>query len=510
MVQRVRGPVGDPRPVRVAPMAPRVPRLGVVMVMMIRVVVIVVAVHEERVHVIVVAAGVAVRDHLRAGNGRRGGEGRQHQDGDVGVLPHRCLPYHAVEVTVTDLFLPVLRAGVGRRMAVRRCRGRSPSQGACDIVSHLRPGDRPGALRRAHDRKGPPKPHGGLGQPIGDRSDGSRRRRARLHCAVGARPVAFFTMRRRACFLIVLAMLPRTAAFAHEHMYIASAAPGSGALELVGYDFTRAFPVAQLPNAPDTWIGVDPSFNSLMADDPTNGAYQIKKGRKIKMVLTAIDPELSVVLNGKTLRQPGDVGVVGKMPYLHQHPQWTLTIPPGSVGTFHVSFKVKGAGYVASPVYTGTVSNVGDATTTTLPGSVTTTTVPSDCTVTPCNDGNPCTTDVCDAGTCRYDPVTDADAVLCRLEQMATELNTITASGSKQHAALVRLYRTTGKARAVMQAAASRGKPSPRAGRLVSRLTQLTDAADRVGLFVGSVGDEIRTLASTAYDAFALWRASRG
>ena len=78
---------------------------------------------------------------------------------------------------------------------------------------------------------------------------------------------------------------------AHEHMYLASNAPRGGAV-VVDYDFARAFPLAELANAAGKWIGVDPSFNSLVADDPARSLYRLKGGTKVSMKITVIDPSV--------------------------------------------------------------------------------------------------------------------------------------------------------------------------------------------------------------------------
>ncbi|HXJ35971.1 MAG TPA: hypothetical protein VMS22_18215 [Candidatus Eisenbacteria bacterium] len=321
----------------------------------------------------------------------------------------------------------------------------------------------------------------------------------------------------RAAPWAVLVLAVASSAGAHEHMYIASTASGSGTLVLADYDFARPFPVVELPNAPGTSIGVDPSFDAFAADDPARGLYRIKNGRKITMQITAIDPDLTVVFNGKTLQAPNDRVVIGSMPYLHQHPQWTLTLPPGTVGSRHVSFLVRGEGYQPSQVYTGVVTNVPDttSTTTTLPDGVTTTTtttLPLDCTVAGCDDGDACTTDVCVDGACRFDPVAGVDAVLCRLEDLSAALNDVTTTSRAGRRAFVRLYRAVGRARASVQAAA--GGPTTRrlhhAKKLVSRLTPLVDTAVRAGLFTGPRADVLRDLASSAYDQLTIWSASPG
>jgi len=94
-------------------------RVMMVVVIVVIVIVVVIAVvvmrrceREEVVRVLVVAAGVRVRDDARTGHRRRGKEGRENGDGDVwsqahdvGVLTHR-----------------VRFPGSGRMRAPDRCR----------------------------------------------------------------------------------------------------------------------------------------------------------------------------------------------------------------------------------------------------------------------------------------------------------------------------------------------------------------------------------------------------
>ena len=89
-----------------------------------------------------------------------------------------------------------------------------------------------------------------------------------------------------------------------------------------------------------------------------------------KMQITALDPGVTVNFNGIKMTAPGATAKIGRMPYLHQHPDWLLNVPDNVFGEYHLSFRVIAAGYRPSPSYTATLSNipVATTTTTTIPG----------------------------------------------------------------------------------------------------------------------------------------------
>lgn len=330
----------------------------------------------------------------------------------------------------------------------------------------------------------------------------------------------------RICAIAVGCVFAARTASAHEHMYIASTAKNGGALVL-DYDFARAFPLAELGNQPGAWIGVDPSFNSLVADDPARSLYRLKTGAKVTMELVAIDAGTSVLLANRTLDAAGDRATVGTMPYLHVHPQWTLALPLGTFGEGHVSFRIRSAAYDASPVYVGTLTaappptttttssttTTGDGTTsTTYEGqtTTTTTTLPLPCTAASCDDHDPCTDDVCDGVACTHAAVTASDAVLCRLRGFQSVLDQEQPSTKPGRRMLARLYKAMTHAREATQVARDKGTPRhfKLVGARISRLTTIVDAADRGGLLTADGLIELQSLATTAYDALALWQQS--
>src|SRR5262249_20157599 len=170
----------------------------------------------------------------------------------------------------------------------------------------------------------------------------------------------------------------------------------------------------------------DPAFNAQVTDDPADGIYRLKNHTRVKMEITAMDPEVSINFNGTMLKGPGDKAKIGRMPYLHQHPQWMLNVPAGVTGDYHFSFRVSASGYRPSQSYVATVTNVVESTTTTttLPGP--------GCTAGSCDDKDACTIDSCVAGACRHDEAMGVDAVRCRLARLTAALDDVrptTASG---------------------------------------------------------------------------------
>lgn len=322
--------------------------------------------------------------------------------------------------------------------------------------------------------------------------------------------------------LVALSILTRSGASdAHEHMYVASTARNRGTL-ILDYDFTRPFPLAELANQRGTWIGVDPSLNSLVADDPARSLYRLKKGTAVTLEIVSIEPAASVLLAGRTLTAAGQRAVAGRMPYLHIHPQWTLRLPVGEFGDARVSIRVRAPGYKSSATHVGTLSAIpttttstttttGDgSTTTTFEGQTTTTTLPPPCTASSCDDRDACTTDVCDGAVCQHTPEVDAGAVLCKLRGFQGVLDHEQPTSRKGRRVLGRLYTAVIKAREATQTARTDQTPRrmKQVSKRVSGLTNLVDFADRSGEFAPETIVELQQLATTAYDALTLWQQS--
>jgi len=299
---------------------------------------------------------------------------------------------------------------------------------------------------------------------------------------------------------LALVLAAAHSARAHEHMYIGSDQPKGGTLVL-RYDFTRAFPLVPAPDG-NGFIGTDPAFNAQITDDPADGIYRLRNHTVVKMQVTALDPPVSVNFNGVKMTAPGAKAKVGRMPYLHQHPQWLLALPANEEGEFHLSFRVTAKGYRPSAVYTATLSNVTAPTTTstTLPGET--------CTAGECEDHDPCTVDSCVSGTCRHDPATGVDAVRCRLGPLSDALDDIrptTATGRRMQERMFKVFNAVEPA---LDAVAAGGSDAPRkvkrAEKKLNTFSTLVDRAVKANVIAPDEGDTLRRLAGDAYDQLVL------
>ena len=79
------------------------------------------------------------------------------------------------------------------------------------------------------------------------------------------------------------------------------------------------------------YSAIDPFFEILEADDPSESLYRIDDGAEVVFELVAIDPAIGVRINGVNLLQAGSTVVIGTMPDLHADPEWQLTLPVGEV-----------------------------------------------------------------------------------------------------------------------------------------------------------------------------------
>jgi hypothetical protein len=299
---------------------------------------------------------------------------------------------------------------------------------------------------------------------------------------------------------LALALALASSAGAHEHMYIGSTRPGGGSL-LLRYDFTRQFPLVPSPDGKG-FIGTDPAFDAQIIDDPADGIYRLKNRTVVTMQITAMDPPVSVNFNGVKMTAPGAKAEIGRMPYLHQHPQWLLNLPPNVFGEFHLSFRVLAKHYRPSPVYTGTLNNVPapTTTTTTLPGE--------SCTPGECTDQDPCTVDSCVAGACQHDPATGVDAVRCRLGPLSDALDDFRPTTSVGRRVQARLFKAFNAVEPALDAVAAGGRNAPRlvkrAESQLNKFSAIVDRGVKVGAMTPDEGEELRTLAGNAYDQLVL------
>jgi hypothetical protein len=300
-----------------------------------------------------------------------------------------------------------------------------------------------------------------------------------------------------ALLAVLCAALP---ALAHEHMYIGSDRPKGGALVL-RYDFTRAFPLVPAPRGTG-FIGTDPAFNAQINDDPADGIYRLKPGTVVKMQLVALDPPVAVDLNGVMMTAPRATARIGKMPYLHQHPQWLLNLPPTVAGDYHLSFRVTAAGYRPSAVYTATLDNgtTPTTTTTTLPGQT--------CAPRACDDHDLCTFDACVGGACQHTDAMGIDAVRCRMAPLADALDDIRPTTAKGRRVQKQLFKVFNTVEPALDAVAAGGRDArrlvKRAQKQLNRFARIVDRGVAVHGVSSDQADVLRTLAGNVYDQLVL------
>jgi hypothetical protein len=148
-------------------------------------------------------------------------------------------------------------------------------------------------------------------------------------------------------------------------MQIWSTADGGGALA-VQWDFANA-PVQTYESfctsspALCFYSSIDPGFMAPPDDpDPTDSFFRLVDGTRVSLVIVAIDPDVTLNVNGNKLTKPGDSALLGTMPTIHVHPSWQLLVPPDQVGDFSLAYMLTttSALYAASDVYTATITNI--------------------------------------------------------------------------------------------------------------------------------------------------------
>jgi hypothetical protein len=143
-------------------------------------------------------------------------------------------------------------------------------------------------------------------------------------------------------------------------MLEASTADGGGALALE-YDFSVPVVLTLDVTVGDLarYSGIDPFFQILETDDPSESLYRIDDGTEVVFELVAIDPAIGVRINGVNLLAAGDTVVIGTMPDLHADPEWQFTLPVGEVDCRQLAFRLAttAAQYSSSETYTVTLTN---------------------------------------------------------------------------------------------------------------------------------------------------------
>lgn len=137
-------------------------------------------------------------------------------------------------------------------------------------------------------------------------------------------------------------------------MFLGASASGSGTLA-IDYDFGTevAAPLSLTANGTNLFVAVDPGFNPILTDEP--GFFALAEGTEIAIEVTAVDPGVSMKLNGEILEAPGDSAVLGTMPDVHVHPEWQVALPEdAALETRTITFKAtsSSSGYFESDEYT--------------------------------------------------------------------------------------------------------------------------------------------------------------
>jgi hypothetical protein len=182
----------------------------------------------------------------------------------------------------------------------------------------------------------------------------------------------------------------------------------------------------------------------------------------------------------------------------------TVTVTTSTIVAASTSTTVAGASTTTTSSPVSTSSTPASTTATTSTSS--TSTVPADCTPPDCDDGDLCTTDSCVAGACVHAPLTDIDAITCRLDGLvavvsATPVGRTTASVRERLLARLDAIR-----RGVERARTPGRRRTSLLGRADHRLKSLVEFVDKaVGLhrLDPDVGASITTLADGARGAIS-------
>jgi hypothetical protein len=144
------------------------------------------------------------------------------------------------------------------------------------------------------------------------------------------------------CALAVLAGGTSQACVGTECMEIWSTHPGGGALTIY-WDFAhQKIQTAKsfCASGKCLYSTIDNGFITT-TPPPADGYYSLVDGTSVSFEVVAIDPVVSVHINGVALAMPGDTELLGTSPTLHVHPSWQITVPDGTPpADYPLSFKL--------------------------------------------------------------------------------------------------------------------------------------------------------------------------
>jgi hypothetical protein len=106
------------------------------------------------------------------------------------------------------------------------------------------------------------------------------------------------------------------------------------------------------------YSAIDPGF-ILGAEPLPAGLHVVAAGTPIGLEVVARDVAVRFRLNGEDL-EPGESGLIGTAPELHNHPSWQLSVPQGLRGDFSLSFKLTTTSgtYAESDTFTILLTNL--------------------------------------------------------------------------------------------------------------------------------------------------------
>lgn len=151
----------------------------------------------------------------------------------------------------------------------------------------------------------------------------------------------------------------------HVDLLVASTGKGGGALA-VDFDFDATVPVyfsecfggtgSDCTGGVAVYSSEAPGFGALETDEPDEGFYALGLGVTVRFEVVAVDPGMSLFIDGVLLDQPGESVALPPTPNLHTHGAWQVAVddPDDRLRTFTLSFLMTttAAGYAESEVYT--------------------------------------------------------------------------------------------------------------------------------------------------------------
>ena len=103
-----------------------------------------------------------------------------------------------------------------------------------------------------------------------------------------------------------------------------STGPGSGSLSLASDDDRTVKVFAT--DIPGVFIGTDPGFPTIEANDPQQPLYTLNEGTQVSLLVKAIDDGVTVMFGDMALDRVGESVVLGNAP-LHADGSWQVSFP---------------------------------------------------------------------------------------------------------------------------------------------------------------------------------------